>query len=360
MRKQIKSIFAVALSAAMVVSLGSAAGVKQAAAEETTDSSATEKQVYHAYLGFQTAGSPDWIFRNAIEDASYGIKTKEYDYLTQYMCSDSGKKDATITNVDITEDGTYTITIDGIDLSKQESMNMAFITTDIPLAMKGVEFTNVKYSVDGEVVGTQDTGVQKFDNKEHYMMMSVCTYGNPSDKINENLSTVLPKSSISITFDVKGIDFETSYEAVTVGLAKGKTFTKDGVTYKVTTASKSVAGKVTNGKVQAIGFDKKATTAKVADTVKNGDATYTLSSLKAGAFKGDSKLTAVTLGKKVKSIGKDTFVNCKKLKTVTFGVKLSSVTKNSFKGCKTIKVKGTSAAANKKLLAKQNKTVKFN
>ena len=71
------------------------------------------------------------------------------------------------------------------------------------------------------------------------------------------------------------------------------------------------------------------------------------------------KYRIVTLGKKVKSIGKDTFVNCKKLKTLTIGVKLSSVTKNSFKGCKTVKVKGTAAAANKKLLAKQNKTVKF-
>lgn len=355
MRKEIKNILAVALSAAMAVSLGSVADVKQASAEET----ATEKQVYHAYLGFQSAGTPDWIFRNAIEDADNGINSKNYDYLTQYCASNSGKQDANITNVDITEDGTYTVTIDGIDLSNQEAMNMAFITTDIPLAMKDVEFTNVKYSVDGEVVATQEKGEQKYDNKEHYMMMSVCMYGNPSDKINESLSTVLPKSSLSITFDVKGIDFETSYKPVTVGLAKGKTFTKNGVTYKVTTASTSVAGKVTNGKVQAVGFDKKATTAKVTDTVKNGGATYTLSSLKAGAFKGATKLKAVTLGKKVKSIGKDTFVNCKKLKTVTFGVKLSSVAKDSFKGCKTITVKGTSAAANKKLLAKQNKTVKF-
>lgn len=361
MRKEIKSILSVALSAAMVVSLGSVSGVKQVSAEETATEETASKPVYHAYLGFQSGGTPDWIFRNAIEDPTYGINNKTYDYLTQYCGSSTGKKDATITNADITEDGTYTVTIDGIDFSKQEDMKMAFITTDIPLAMEGVEFTNVKYSVDGEVVATQEKGVQKYDNKDNYMMMSLCMYGNPSDTVNEELNKVLPKSSISITFDVKGIDFTKSYKPETVGLAKGKTIVKDGVTYKVTTAATytEATNKKTNGKVQVVGYDKKATKAKVVDTIKSGGATYTLSSVKAGAFKGATKLTSVTLGKKVKSIGKDTFVNCKKLNTITFGVKLSSVTKNSFKGCKTVKVKGTSAAANKKLLAKQNKTVKF-
>ncbi|MDY5181798.1 hypothetical protein, partial [Butyribacter sp.] len=298
MRKQIKSILAAALSAAMVVSLGSAVGVNKVSAEETTEAT-TDKPVYHAYLGFQSAGTPDWIFRNAIEDADNGINSKNYDYLTQYCASNSGKQDATITNADITEDGTYTVTIEGLDLSNQEAMNMAFITTDIPLTMKDVEFTNVTYSVDGEVVATQEKGEQKFDNKEHYMMMSLCMYGNPTDKVNEALSTVLPKSSLSITFDVKGIDFTKSYKPETVGLEKGKTITKNGVTYKVTTEATytEATNKTTDGKVQVVGYDKKATTAKVADTVKSGNVTYTLSSIKAGAFKGASKLTTVTCGK---------------------------------------------------------------
>ncbi|MBU5479387.1 leucine-rich repeat domain-containing protein [Eubacterium sp. MSJ-13] len=363
MRKEIKSILSVALSAAMAVSLGAVSNV--ASAEETTDTAGTTeaagKHTYHAYLGFQAAGTPDWIFRNAIEDADNGINSKNYDYLTQYMNSNSGKQDATITNADITENGTYTITIDGIDLSNQTAMNMAFITTDIPLAMTGVEFTNVKYSVDGKVVATQEKGEQKYDNYDHYMMMSTCQYGNPSKKVNEDLSTVLPSKSLSITFDVKGIDFDKSYTAETVGLAKGKTIVKDGVTYKVTTTAKYTEGldKTTNGKVQVVGVNKAAKTVKVADTIKDSDAAYTVSGVAAGTFKGASKLTAVTFGKNVKSIAKDTFVNCKKLSTVTFGAKLSSVAKDSFKGCKTVKVKGTSAAANKKLLAKQNKTVKF-
>ena len=345
MRKQIKGILAAALSVAMVVSLGSAAGVNKASAEDTTTDTTTEaKHTYNAILGFESAGTPDWAYRKFVESEDQGIKSKDYDCLTQYMATNTGKHDASMTNAKIDKDGTYTVTIDNIDFSKQTSINMAYVITDIPTAMKGVEFTNVKYSVDGEVVATQDKAVQKYDKKDYYMLMSVCTYNNPSNKVNE-----------------KGVDFDKSYKAETVGLAKGKTIKKSGVTYKVTTAATYTEGtdKKTTGKVQVTGFDKKATTLKVADTIKVGTESYAVTSIKAGAFKGASKVTAVTLGKKVKSIGKDTFVNCKKLKTLTIGVKLSSVTKNSFKGCKTVKVKGTAAAANKKLLAKQNKTVKF-
>ena len=42
MRKQIKGILAAALSAAMVVSFGSAAGVNKASAEDTTTDTTTE------------------------------------------------------------------------------------------------------------------------------------------------------------------------------------------------------------------------------------------------------------------------------------------------------------------------------
>ena len=122
------------------------------------------------------------------------------------MATNTGKHDASMTNAKIDKDGTYTVTVDNLDFSKQTSINMAYVITDIPAAMKGVEFTNVKYSVDGEVVATQDKAVQKYDQKDYYMLMSVCTYNNPSNKVNEALSTKLPSKSLSITFDVKGVD----------------------------------------------------------------------------------------------------------------------------------------------------------
>ena len=210
MRKQIKGILAAALSAAMVVSLGSAAGVNKASAEDTTTEA---KHTYNAILGFESAGDPDWAYRKFVENEDQGIKSKDYDCLTQYMATNTGKHDASMTNAKIDKDGTYTVTVDNLDFSKQTSINMAYVITDIPAAMKGVEFTNVKYSVDGEVVATQDKAVQKYDQKDYYMLMSVCTYNNPSNKVNEALSTKLPSKSLSITFDVKGVDFDKSYKA---------------------------------------------------------------------------------------------------------------------------------------------------
>ena len=49
-------------------------------------------------------------------------------------------------------------------------------------------------------------------------------------------------------------------------------------------------------------------------TVKGGSGVVTI---KDSAFKGCKKLTAITLGKKVKSIGKKAFYGCKALKTIT-------------------------------------------
>ena len=164
MRKQIKGILAAALSAAMVVSFGSAAGVNKASAEDTTTEA---KHTYNAILGFESAGDPDWAYRKFVENEDQGIKSKDYDCLTQYMATNTGKHDASMTNAKIDKDGTYTVTVDNLDFSKQTSINMAYVITDIPAAMKGVEFTNVKYSVDGEVVATQDKAVQKYDQKDY-------------------------------------------------------------------------------------------------------------------------------------------------------------------------------------------------
>ena len=149
MRKQIKGILAAALSAAMVVSLGSAAGVNKASAEDTTTGTTTDaKHTYNAILGFESAGDPDWAYRKFVESEDQGIKSKDYDCLTQYMATNTGKHDASMTNAKIDKDGTYTVTIDNIDFSKQKSINMAYVITDIPTAMKGVEFTNVSFPID--------------------------------------------------------------------------------------------------------------------------------------------------------------------------------------------------------------------
>ena len=51
-------------------------------------------------------------------------------------------------------------------------------------------------------------------------------------------------------------------------------------------------------------------------TVKVSGKTYKVTAVSANAFKGCKKLTSVTIGKNVTSIGKKAFYKCSKLKTV--------------------------------------------
>lgn len=88
--------------------------------------------------------------------------------------------------------------------------------------------------------------------------------------------------------------------------------------------------------------------------------TYKVTAVSDKAFKGNKKLTTVTIGSNVTKIGKEAFSGCKNLKkiTVTAG-KLKTISKNAFKGINkkaVITVKGTKKAktAIKKKLKKSS------
>lgn len=55
------------------------------------------------------------------------------------------------------------------------------------------------------------------------------------------------------------------------------------------------------------------------------------------AFKGNKKLTTVTIGKNIKTIGKNAFANCAKLKTVKGGAAVTTIKDGAFSGCKVLK-----------------------
>ena len=104
--------------------------------------------------------------------------------------------------------------------------------------------------------------------------------------------------------------------------------------------------------------DKKAKKLTIPATVKVKGVTYKVTAISDKAFKGNKKLTTVTIGSNVTKIGKEAFSGCKNLKkiTVTAG-KLKTISKNAFKGINkkaTITVKGTKKA--KTALKKQLKT----
>ncbi len=83
--------------------------------------------------------------------------------------------------------------------------------------------------------------------------------------------------------------------------------------------------------------NSKATSVKIPDTVKIGDVTYKVTSIKAKAFRKNSKIKKVTIGKNVKTIGTSAFEGCKKLTTVKFGSSVTTVGKKAFKNCPNLK-----------------------
>ena len=138
---------------------------------------------------------------------------------------------------------------------------------------------------------------------------------------------------------------------------KGTTLTISSkkIKIKVTSSSKK------NPTVTITKFtDKKAKKLTIPATVKVKGVTYKVTAVSDKAFKGNKKLTTVTIGSNVTKIGKEAFSGCKNLKkiTVTTG-KLKTISNNAFKGINkkaTITVKGTKKAktALKKQLKKKS------
>ena len=90
---------------------------------------------------------------------------------------------------------------------------------------------------------------------------------------------------------------------------------------------------------------KTATTLKVNASVKANKQTYKVTAVADGACKGMSKLTTLTIGGSVTTIGKNAFADCGSLKTVKGGAKLKTIGASAFAGC----AKLTSVATLKKL-----------
>lgn len=85
-------------------------------------------------------------------------------------------------------------------------------------------------------------------------------------------------------------------------------------------------------------INSKAKTITIPDTVKVDGITYKVTSVAANALANNKKVTKVTVGKNVTSIGKNAFKKCTKLKTVTLkSTSLKLIGSNAFYGDKNLK-----------------------
>ena len=360
---------------------------------------------YNAYLGFQT---DDWLFRDPWNNSDTGLKSKDYDYLKQVAWNHDGKTNpinvTSITDAKMEKNGVkYNLSIKGLDVKKVSSastkFNMLFITTDIPLSMKGVQVKDAVLKIDGKKIKEYKVVPNKADASKYYQFMLADAYA-PDDGTKDapypkgaELKT-FPTDSIEVEYTVSGVDFNSKV----IGVKKGKTFTQGNFKYKVTKAVVlSGDNKVTKGAVQVVGLSKKGkkkanlslgatakVTSKAAISTAAAVMTYKVTTLKSGAFKNSAKLKSfsfkkaanvkklpskvfmnckklkkVELNKKMKKIPAAAFKGCKNLATIKCNAKLSSVSKSAFKGCKKkIKITGKSKKANKKKIKKAYKKVK--
>ena len=340
---------------------------------------------YMSYLGFQTN---DWMFRDNWQSDT-GLKCKDYDYKKQVAWSHDGKTQAvnvtSITDAKMTKnDVKYKVAIDGLDIQKTSKastqFNMLYLSTDIPLSMKGVTVKDAVLKIDGKTIKNYKVVPNKGDASKYYQFMLADAYA-PSDGTKDapypdgkTLKT-LPKKSIEVEYTISGVDFNS--KTVTVGNFK----------YKLTKNTAQVVGLSKAGKKKAnlsLGKTIKVASASAVSTQPAVKKTYKVTSVKAGAFKGSSKLKSfsfkkatnikklpakafmnckklkkVELNKNMKSIPAKAFAGCKKLSTIKCNAKLKSASKSAFKGCKKkIKIAGKSAKANKKKIKKAYKKVK--
>lgn len=115
------------------------------------------------------------------------------------------------------------------------------------------------------------------------------------------------------------------------GLKDGDTFQNGNFVYRVTSAS---AQKVEVVKLQ----NSKLAKLKIANTVKENGKTYKVVGIAASAYKGNKKISTVTIGKNVESIGANAFAGCTKLTKVTVsGNSLKKIGAKAFSGCKKLK-----------------------
>ena len=129
-------------------------------------------------------------------------------------------------------------------------------------------------------------------------------------------------------------------------IKKGDKFVDKKITYKVTNVDKKTVAVVK-------GVDKKSVT--IPATVKKDGITFKVTEINASAFKNFKKLSSITIGKNIKTIGGKSFYKCSKLKKVTFtGTGAVSIKTKAFKGTNA-KMK---VQLPKKMKAKQKNSLK--
>lgn len=132
--------------------------------------------------------------------------------------------------------------------------------------------------------------------------------------------------------------------AFSIVIQKNATYTVGNYKYKVTNAT---SGKGTVTLTKAV---KKAKTVNIGSTVNIGGVSFKITAIGDKAFKGNTKMTTLKIGKNVTTIGANAFYGCTKLKTATIDSGVKKIGKKAFYNCKAM----TKLTISSKKLTKKN------
>lgn len=187
-----------------ILSLAAAAAIMTTLAAAPSASAA---ETYHAYIGVQSAS---FTFRNAWNEGSYGkgITGDDgmvyFDQLTGWDGPTAVNKGGKFTDAEITGDGTYTVSVTDFDFGSDETLNLLFVSTDIPLD-SGVTISDVKISMDGQTKYTFDEAYLSPDEQQYLQPMAINIWNDDLGKEDGLFGYVMPTDSIEVTFTVSGL-----------------------------------------------------------------------------------------------------------------------------------------------------------
>lgn len=182
------------------------AGGEAPAEEEAPANEFDPNGTYHAYLGVQT---PTWIFRNSYDDATYGKDSGCFDQLG-FVDGDWIAQGGTFTDVEITGNGTYTVSLTGYDFSGQFDgaailgdeglFNLLFVSTDLPVNDE-VVISNVVLKMDGKTITELESAFLDPDSKTVQKVLLANIWNK---EITALPYYAAPTQSIEVSFDVSG------------------------------------------------------------------------------------------------------------------------------------------------------------
>ncbi|MCM1056083.1 MAG: hypothetical protein NC517_00525 [Firmicutes bacterium] len=159
---------------------------------------------YHAYFGLQT---PTYSFRNAFDDETYGRETEYFNQITGWDSENNAVvRPGTFTDAVIAGNGTYTVSVEGMDLSgdfdSQDYFNLLFLSTDIPNTGE-ITISDIKLDIDG-----RDVTIAPILSPDSVNYINMLVQNIWNDNVKEIGYYQVPPTAMKMTFTVSGFAYD--------------------------------------------------------------------------------------------------------------------------------------------------------